>query len=325
MKGIVYTEYGPPEVLRFAEIAKPELKAEQVLIKVRAAAVNALDWRLMRGTPYLVRIMTGGLRKPKNGRPGVDVAGEVEAVGAKVNEFKPGDEVFGFCEGSLAEYACTVEEKLVSKPANVSFEQAAATPLAAISALQALRDKGRIQAGQKVLIDGASGGVGSFAVQIARVLGGRVTAVCSTGNVETARASGAERVIDYTREDFTQGAERYDLIVGANAHHPILHYRRVLAPAGRYVVVGGGGSQMLQTLVGGPLLSLFSGRKLGFVMARSRKADLVLLRDWLAAGTLVPVIARRYPLSEGGDAVGYVDAGHARGKAVVTVEHPGDS
>jgi NADPH:quinone reductase-like Zn-dependent oxidoreductase len=322
MRAIIYTEYGPPDVLHLTETAKPTPKDNEVLIKVRAASLNALDWRLMRAKPVFIRPMIGGLRKPKDGRPGRDVAGQVEAVGKNVAEFKPGDEVFGVCLGACAEYACASEDKLALKPANISFEDAAAVPVAAITALQGLRDKGHIQPGQKVLVDGASGGVGTFAVQIAKSFGTEVTAVCSTSKVETARAMGADHCIDYTREDFTQSGQRYDLIIGANAHHSIFDYRRALGQNGIYVMAGGGGwAQILQGMLVGPLLSMIGSKKLRFFMANVNNKDLVLLKDLLAARKVVPVIDRRYPLSEAVEAVRYLEKGHAGGKVIITVEH----
>jgi NADPH:quinone reductase-like Zn-dependent oxidoreductase len=264
--------------------------------------------------------MTGGLRKPRLTRPGVDVAGQVEAVGRKVTQFKPGDEVFGVCRGAFADYACATEDRLALKPPNISFEEAAAVPVAALSALQGLRDKGRIQRGDKVLVDGASGGVGTFAVQIAKSLGAEVTAVCSTRNVETARSIGADHVIDYTREDFTQSGQHYDLIVAANAYHSILDYRRALKQHGTYVLVGGGGAQILQAMFLGPLFSLIGSKKMRFYIAKPSKTDLALLRDSLAAGQIVTVIDRRYPLSDAAEAVRYLEEGHAKGKVVITVK-----
>jgi NADPH:quinone reductase-like Zn-dependent oxidoreductase len=323
MKAIVYTEYGSADVLRFVEVPRPTPKDDEVLMSIRAASVNALDWRLMRGKPALARLMMGGLRKPKVTRPGVDVAGQVEAVGGKVTRFKPGDEVFGAGRGAFAEYVCTSEDKLALKPANVSFDEAAAVPVAAITALQGLRDCGRIQGGHKVLVDGASGGVGTFTVQIAKSFGAEVTAVCSTGNVDAARSMGADHVIDYTREDFTQSGQRYDLIIGANAHRSIFDYRRSLARDGIYVMAGGGGPQILQTMLLAPLLSLAGTKKMRFFMARIVRTDLDLLKDLLAAGKIVPVIDRRYPLSDVAEAVRYLEEGHARGKVVITVGRSG--
>ncbi len=320
MKAIVYHNYGSPDVLQCEEIEKPTLTDDEVLIKVRAASVNALDWRMMRGKPLFARLLMGGLRKPKITRPGVDLAGQVEAVGRNVTQFKPGDAVFGVCQGAFAEYVCAIEDKLALKPANISFEDAAAVPVAAITALQGLRDKGLIQRGQKVLVDGASGGVGTFAIQIAKSFGAEVTAVCSTRNVDTARSIGADHVMDYTREDFTQSGQRYDLIIAANAYHSIFDYRRALGQNGTYVMAGGGWAQILQAMLLGPLLSLIGSRKMCFFIAKINQKDLVLLKDLLEAGKLVPVIDRRYPLSDVAGAIRYLEEGHARGKVVITLE-----
>jgi NADPH:quinone reductase-like Zn-dependent oxidoreductase len=320
MKAIVYTEYGGPDVLHLMDVAMPVPNDDEVLVRVRAASANAMDWRLMRGTPLLARLVAGGLRKPKTTRIGRDVAGEVEAVGANVTQFKSGDEVFGACLGAFAEYACANASRLVPKPANVSFEQAAAVPVAGITALQALRNKRAIKAGDKVLIDGASGGVGTFAIQIAKALGAEVTAVCSTANVDTAKSIGANHVIDYKREDFTQGEQRYDLIVGANAYRSIFDYRRALAEDGTYVMVGGGGMQILQGLLLAPLISLFGRKKLGSQMAKAGSADLVFLQELLATGKIDPVIDRRYVLDDAAKAIRYLEQGHAKGKVVITVE-----
>jgi NADPH:quinone reductase-like Zn-dependent oxidoreductase len=321
MRTIVYTKYGPPDVLQFTEVAKPAPTDDEVLVKIRAASVNPLDWHFMRGKPLFIRPMIGGLRKPKVTRPGVDVAGEVEAVGRNVTQFKPGDEVFGGCQGAFAEYACANEDKLTLKPPNISFEDAAAVPAAALTALQGLRDKGHIQRGHKVLVDGASGGVGTFAVQIAKSFGTEVTAVCSTRNMDTARSIGADHVIDYTREDFTRGGQRYDLIIAANAYHSIFDYRRALSPDGIYVMVGGGWAQILQAMLLGPVLSLLGSKRMCFFVANINKRDLVLLKDLLEAGRVVPVIDRRYPLGEAVEALRYLEEGHAKGKVVITVEH----
>ena len=317
MKAAIYTKYGPPgDVVQIAEVEEPVPKDNEVLIKVRAASVNPLDWRFMRGKPYVLRIMFG-LRTPKITRPGVDVAGQVEAVGGNVTQFRPGDEVFGVCRGSFAEYACAAEEKLERKPANISFEDAAAVPVAALTALQGLRDKGRIQPGHKVVVDGASGGVGTFSVQIAKSFGAEVTAVCSTRNLETARSIGADHVIDYTREDFTKSGQRYDLIMGANAYHSIFDYRRALTQDGIYVIVGGGLARILQTMLLAPLLSRIGNKKVRFFVANINKKDLVLLRDLLEAGKVIPVIDRRYPLNDAAEALLYAGNGHARGKIVI--------
>ena len=253
MKAIVYQGFGSPDILRFEEIDKPTPADNEVLIKVRAASVNPLDWKLMKGGPFILRLLLG-LGKSKIKRPGVDVAGQVEAVGRNVTRFKPSDEVFGVCRGACAQYGCVIEDKLALKPANLSFADAAAVPVAAITALQGLRDKGRIQPGQKVLVNGASGGVGTFAVQIAKSFGAEVTAVCSTRNVDTARSLGADHVIDYTREDFTQSGQRYDLILAANGYHSIFDYRRALRNGGIYVMAGGSGIQILQGMLLGPLV-----------------------------------------------------------------------
>jgi NADPH:quinone reductase-like Zn-dependent oxidoreductase len=323
MKAIVRTQYGPPDVLQFTEVEKPTPKDNEVLIKLHAASVNPLDLFTMRGAP-LIR-MIPGLRTPKDKRIGVDVAGQVEAVGRNVTQFKPGDEVFGVCRGAFAEYACATEDKLARKPANISFEDAAAVPVAAITVLQGLRDKGRIQQGQKVLVDGASGGVGTFAVQIAKSFGAEVTAVCSTRKVDTARSIGADHVIDYTREDFTKSGQRYDLILGANAHHSIFDYRRALSQGGIYVVVGGGLARIFQAMLLAPLLSLIGSKKTCFFIANINQKDLVFLKELLEAGKVVPVIDRRYPLSGAAEALRYLEERHAQGKIVLTIEHTNDT
>ena len=319
-----YTEYGPPDVLQFMEVPTPTPKDDEVLIRIRAASVNPLDWHFMRGEPFFIRLMFGGLLKPKVSRLGVDVAGQVEAVGRNVTQFKPGDEVFGACRGAFAEYVCATEDKLALKPANISFEDAAAVPVAAITALQGLRDKGRIQRGHKVLVDGASGGVGTFAVQIAKSFGAEVTAVCSTRNVDTARSIGADHVIDYTREDFTQSGQRYDLIMGANAYHSTFEYRRALSQDGIFVGAGGGSQSLPSMLLGmllQSLLSLVGRKKMCGFMANVNKKDLVVLKDLLAAGKIVPVIDRHYPFSDVAEALRYIEEGHAKGKVVITMEH----
>jgi NADPH:quinone reductase-like Zn-dependent oxidoreductase len=320
MKAIVCTRYGPPDVLQFTEVAKPSPTDNEVLIKLYAASVNPLDRYTMRGAP-LIRLIPG-LRKPKDPRMGVDVAGRVEAVGRNVTQFKPGDQVFGVCRGAFAEYACAMEDKLALKPANLSFEDAAAVPVAAITALQGLRDKGRIQPGHRVLVDGASGGVGTFAVQIAKSFGAEVTAVCSTRNLDTARSIGADHVIDYMREDFTKSGQRYDLILGANVHHSIFDYRRALSQDGIYVIVGGGLARIFQTMLLGPLLSLIGNKKTRFFIANINQKDLVFLKELLEAGKVVPVIYRRYPLSDAAEAIRYLEEGHAQGKVVLRVETP---
>ena len=321
MRAIVYHQYGSPDVLKCEEIEKPIAGDDEVLIKLCAASVNPLDWHFMRGKPLPARLMMGALRRPKHKILGCDIAGRVEAVGRNVRQFQPGDEVFGAKSlGAFAEYVCVAEDRLARKPANVSFEAAAAVPVAAVTALQGLRDKGRIQGGHKVLVDGASGGVGTFAVQIAKWFGAEVTAVCSTSKLDTARSTGADHVIDYTRENFTQSGQRYDLILAANAyHHSIFDYRRALSPNGIYVLAGGGGVQLLQGLLLGPLLSRMGSKKMRFVGAKLNKKDLDLLKDLLETGKVVPVIDRRYPLSDVAEALRYLEAGHARGKVVITV------
>jgi NADPH:quinone reductase-like Zn-dependent oxidoreductase len=328
MKAIVRTQYGPPDVLQFTEVAKPAPADDEVLIKLYAAAVNPLDLFQMRGAPMLRSIP--GLRTPKHQVLGVDIAGRVEAVGRNVTQFKPGDEVFGvggkgFSGGAFAEYVCTPEDKLTLKPANISFEDAASVPVAALTALQGLRDKGRIQPGHKVLIDGASGGVGTFAIQIAKSFGAEVTAVCSTRNMDTARRIGADHVIDYTREDFTRSGQHYDLILGANVHHSVFDYMRALSHDGIYVVVGGGMARIFQAMLLGPLLSRIGSKKTCFFIANINQKDLVFLKDLLEAGKVVPVIDRRYPLSDAAEALRYLEERHARGKVVLTVEHSNDT
>ncbi len=326
MKAIVHTQYGPPDVLQFTEIEKPTPKDKEVLIKLYAASVNPLDLFSMRGAP-LIRLIPG-LRTPKHQVLGCDIAGRVEAVGEHAKQFQPGDEVFGvtgFAGGGFAEYVCAIEDKLALKPANSSFEDAAAVPIAAITALQGLRDKGRIQRGHKVLVDGASGGVGTFAVQIAKSFGAEVTAVCSTRNVDTARSIGADHVIDYTREDFTKSGQRYDLIMGANAHHSIVDYRRALSPSGIYVIVGGSLARIFQSMLLAPLLSRIGSKKTCFFIANMNQKDLIFLKDLLEAGKVVPVIDRRYPLSDAAEALRYLEERHAQGKIVLTVEHSNDA
>jgi NADPH:quinone reductase-like Zn-dependent oxidoreductase len=321
MKAIVYSHYGSPEVLRCEEIEKPTPGDNEVLLRVRAAAVNPFDWHVMRGMPYFLRMMAG-LRQPKETRLGVDVAGQVEAAGKNVTSFKAGDEVFGSCRGALAEYARASESTLVTKPDSVTFEQAAAAPLAAWTALQGLRDEGQIRSGQKVLINGAAGGVGTFAVQIARSFGADVTAVCGTRNVDMVRSIGADRVIDYTREDFTKSGERYDLVLDTVGNHSLLACRRVLIPQGRYVAVGGPSGRwmigFLVRVIAAPVLSRFVSQKLSIVMARPSQEDLVTVRDLMETGRVTPVIDRRYELSEVPEAIRYLEEGHARGKVVIT-------
>jgi NADPH:quinone reductase-like Zn-dependent oxidoreductase len=323
MKAIVYTKYGPPEVLQLREVAKPEPKDNQVLVKVHAASANALDFRRFEGTSILGRFMDEVLLKAINKVLGADIAGRVEAVGATVKQFQPGDEVFGVSAGSVggfAEYACTAENNLALKPSNLSFEAAAAVPVAALTALQGLRDKGQIQPGQKVLINGASGGVGTFAVQIAKAFGTEVTAVCSPRNLDMARSIGAEHVIDYTREDFTKNGLRYDMILAVNGYHPILDYRRALSPKGTYVEAGGSMAQIFQGMLLGPLVSGNGSKKVGSMgIAKINQKDLVFMAELLEAGKVVPVIDRSFPLSKVPEAIRYLVEEHAKGKVVITI------
>jgi NADPH:quinone reductase-like Zn-dependent oxidoreductase len=320
MKAIVFTKYGSPDVLQLKEVEKPTPKDNEVLIKVHAASVNAYDWHMMTGKPFLGRLMGFGLLKPKNDRLGADIAGRVEAVGSNVKQFRPGDEVFGAVKGGFAEYACAREDRLALKPVNVSFEEGAAVPTAALTALQALRDKGQIQSGQKVLINGASGGVGTFAVQIAKSFGAEVTAVCSTRNLDMARSIGADHVIDYTREDFTRSGQRYDLILAANGYHSILGYTRALGPRGVYVTTGGSMAHMFQAMLLGSLISKIGSKKMGFMLAKLNQKDLVFMKELLEAGKVKPVIERRYSLSQVAEALRYLEKGHAQGKLVITME-----
>ena len=321
MKAIIHTKYGSPDVLQIAEVEKPTSKDDEVLIKIHAASVNAYDWHVLTADIFLIRIMGGGLLKPKYTRLGADIAGRVEAVGKNVKQFQPGDEVFGMIQGGFAEYACAPEDALVLKPSNLSFEEAAAVPMAAVTALQGLRDTGQIQPGQKVLINGASGGVGTFAVQIAKSFGAEVTAVCSTRNLDQARSLGADHVIDYNKENFTQNGQQYDLILAANGYHSLSAYKRALAPKGIYVMAGGSMSQIFQAMLMGSWMSETGGKKMGGVSAKRSQKDLVIIKELLEAGKVVPVIDRRYPLSEAAEALRYLGAGHARGKVVITVEH----
>jgi NADPH:quinone reductase-like Zn-dependent oxidoreductase len=326
MKAIVYCDYGLAN-LKLVDVEKPTPADDQVLVKVRAASVNPYDWHFVEGTPKIMRLMGVGLRKPKDTRLGVDFAGTVEAVGKNVTQFKPGDEVFGGRGGAFAEYVCVRGNRAVAlKPANLTFEQAASVNIAGITALQAIRDKGKVQPGQKVLINGASGGVGTFAVQIAKSLGADVTGVCSTRNVDLVRSLGADRVIDYTKEDFAKGAERYDVILDNVPNHSLSECRRILNPKGKYVMIGGGGPNDSRWI--GPfgrvikamVLSPFISQKMGMMMADMSQKDLTILGDLMQSGKVKPVIDRRYKLSEVPAAIAYLEEGHARGKVVITVE-----
>ncbi|MBT8048928.1 MAG: NAD(P)-dependent alcohol dehydrogenase [Xanthomonadales bacterium] len=323
MQAYVYRCYGSADVLQLEEIEKPSAAKDEVVVKVRAAAANPLDWHFMRGTPYLMRLMSG-IGKPKEIRLGVDFAGTVESVGANVTGFKPGDAVFGGATGAFGEYVTVSEEKaLALKPENVTFEQAAAAPVAALTALQALRDKGQLKTGQKVLINGASGGVGTFAVQIAKSMGAEVTGVCSTRNLEMVRSIGADHVIDYTREDYTENEQSYDLIIDMVGNHGLLENRKVLNPEGRLIMVGGPNELWIGPFIGpiqGLLLSSFVDQEFTMILARLKKEDLETIGDLMQTGEVNPVIDRRFTLNELPDAIRYSEAGRARGKIIVRVE-----
>ncbi len=324
MKAIVYCDFGSPDVLKVENIEKPTPEDDQVLVRVRAASVNPLDWHYVRGKPYFARLMGMGLRRPKVTRLGVDFAGTVEAVGKNVKRFKPGDDVFGGRTGAFAEYVTVREERAVAlKPANVTFEQAASVSVAALTALQGLRDKGQIRPGQKVLINGASGGVGTFAVQIAKSFGAEVTGVCSTRNVDMVRSIGADHVIDYTKEDFTKSEQRYDLIIDNVGNRSLSECRGILTPKGRYVMVGGPSSGWIDPLpraLGALVMSRFVSQDMVMFIAQLNQRDLTILGDLMQAGKVKPVIDRQYKLSEVPKAIGYLEEGHARGKVIVTVE-----
>jgi NADPH:quinone reductase-like Zn-dependent oxidoreductase len=320
MRGLVYYRYGSPDVVEYAEMEKPSPKDDEVLIRVRAAALNPLDWHFVRATPAIMRLFLGlpGPREPRLGR---DVAGRVEAVGKNVKRFKAGDEVFGVCHGAFAEYGCASESRLAMKPANVTFEQAAAVPIAGLTALQALRDKGHVQPGHRVLINGASGGVGTFAVQVAKVFGAEVTGVCSTRNVDLVRSLGADRVIDYTREDFTRGQQRYDMILDTVANHSFAACRRVMSPNAILVRIGAGHALLraLIRLVIELQVSRFTTQKVSTFVAKIDAGDLAAMADMIASGKVTPVIDNRYKLSEGREAFRYFAEGHARGKVILSI------
>jgi NADPH:quinone reductase-like Zn-dependent oxidoreductase len=323
MKAIVYDKYGPPDVLQLKEVDKPTPGEHQVLVKVYAASVNYADLSFARGKPFLVRLMGSGLLRPKIGTLGADIAGRVEAIGANVSQFQTGDEIFGDISawgfGGFAEYVSAPEDALALKPANISFEEAAAVPMAAVVALQGLRDRGGIQPGQKVLINGASGGIGTFAIQIAKSFGAEVTGVCSTRNLDLVRSIGADHVIDYTQTDFARTGQRYDLILATAGYRSIFDYRRALTPNGTYVATGGSMAQIFQPMFLGPWISMTGGQKMVNLSAKPDQGDLEFVKQLIEAGKVVPVIDRRYPLSEVAEAVRYYGRGHSRGKVVIAV------
>lgn len=324
MKAVVYAEYGSPDALKLEEIEKPTPKDNEVLVKIHAASVNAADWYFLKGEPFLVRL-SSGLFGPKNKILGFDIAGRVEAVGKNASQFKPGDEVFGDISGcgggGFAEYVAVPESALALKPVNLTFEEAAAVPMAGVTALQGIRDHGQLTPGQKVLINGASGGVGTFAVQIAKSFGAEVTAVCSTVKMDMARAIGADHVIDYTKEDFTQNGKRYDLILGVNGHHSLSGYKRALTRGGRYICVGGKMTQIFGAMLFGPLMSMTGNKTLkGMGPAQPNQKDLQAMKRLAEGGTVVPVVEKRYSLTEVPEALRHLGRGRAMGKIVINIQ-----
>ena len=316
MKAIVYTRFGSPDVLQLKEVGKPIPKDTEILIKVRAASANAFEWRHLRADPFLIRLMGAGLLRPKHKILGADVAGQVESVGRKVTQFRPGDDVFGEGGyGGFAEFVCVDEKRFVLKPANLTYEEAAAVPMAALTALQGLRDKGRIQAKQKVLINGASGGVGTFAVQIAKSFEAEVTGVCSTAKMDLVRSIGADHVIDYTQEDVTKNKQQYDLILDIAAYRSILKYKRILSSRGIYVLAGGSMARIFQLM----LLSMTGVKNMKLMVAKIIQKDLLFMIEFMNAGKVKSIIDKRYPLAETAEALRYLEDGHARGKVVITV------
>ncbi len=321
MKAITQDTYGSPDVLEFTDVAMPDVGEDQVLVSVRATSIQPLDWHYMRGEPVIMRPSLGW-RGPKHKTPGADVAGVVEAVGGGVSQFKPGDEVFGGCDAGCAEYAVSSERDLATKPGNLTFEQAAAVPVAALTALQGLRDTGKVQPGQRVLINGAAGGVGTFAVQIAKALGAEVTGVTSSGNVEMVRSLGADHVIDYTREDFTASAERFDVLFDLVGNRSLADLRRVIRPRGTLVVCGAAPGRWFAPLVPSlraVIVSPFVGQRLRPFLAKIDQVDLIVMKELIEAGKVTPVIDRTYPLTDTAEAMRYVEAGHAKGKVVITI------
>jgi NADPH:quinone reductase-like Zn-dependent oxidoreductase len=324
MKAILCTQYGSPDVLRLQEVSKPTPLEDEVLVRIHAASINARDWRMMHAIPFFIRLMPGAFWRPKNKILGADLAGRVEAIGDNVKQFKPGDEVFGYLpsktgRGTFAEYVCAKEDLITLKPDNLTFEQAAAVPVAAITALQGLRDNGNIQTGQKVLINGASGGVGTFAVQIAKAFGAEVTAVCSTRNLEMVRSLGADHVIDYKKEDFTKNGQQYDLILAVNGYHPISAYLRALKSEGIYVVAGGSMLQLFQAAGNGKRISKTGSQKIYVVSLVQSQKDLNFIKELLESGKIMPVVDGCYPLNETAEALWYFEKAHPKGKVVISV------
>jgi NADPH:quinone reductase-like Zn-dependent oxidoreductase len=325
LKAILHTKFGPPDVLKFREVEKPTPKDDEVLVEVHATSVVFSDSAFVSGKPFLVRMMGSGLLKPKHNILGIDVAGIVEAVGRNVKQLHPGDEVYGdlseYGRGGYAEFVCAREKALALKPANCSFEEAAAVPESAVVALQGLRDKGQIQPGKKVLINGASGGIGTFAVQIAKSFGAEVTGVCSTRNLDLVRSIGADHVIDYTQEDFTKNGQHYDLILATAGYRSLFDYKRALSPKGIHVVTGGSMAQIFQPMLLGPLITMTGNKKMINLTVRPNQDDLIFVKELIEAGKVKPVIDRCYKLSEIAEAHKYYNEGHSRGKVVITVEH----
>jgi NADPH:quinone reductase-like Zn-dependent oxidoreductase len=323
MKAIIQDEYGVPEdVLEYREAEKPTVGDDDVLVRVEAAGVHIGDWLVTNGLPYLIRLMGYGLRKPKTKVPGMEVAGSVEAIGENVKQFQPGDEVFGFCTGGFAEYVSVSQDALAAKPANVTFEQASAVPISAFTALQAVRDQAEVQPGQKALVIGASGGVGTFAVQIAKAYGAEVTGVCSARNVDLVRSIGADHVIDYTREDINHSGQRYDVILDMAGNRSLSDLRRALTPKGTLVVVGGSGGRWLMGFgrtLRAVALSPFVSQRLRQFISATTKEDLVVLKELIEDGKVTPVIDRTFPLRETPEAIAHVGRRHTRGKTVITV------
>ncbi len=324
MKAIICPKYGSPDVLQLREVVKPVPQEDEVLIQIHAASLNSRDLRMLRANPFFMRLVPGGFLRPKNKILGADVAGRVEAIGSNVKQFKPGDEVFGYLpsatgRGTFADFVCAKENLLTLKPVNLTFEQAAAVPVAAMTALQGLRDNGNIQPGQRVLIQGASGGVGIFAVQIARAFGAKVTAVCSTRNLEMARSLGADHVIDYKKDDFTQNGQQYDLILAVNGYHPISDYLLALKPGGRFVVVGGSMLQLFEAAINRKKVSGAGSQKISIVSLVQSQKDLILIKELLESGKIMPVIDGCYPLSKTAEAFWHFEKAHPKGKVVISV------